>query len=230
MAALIAAQGEQHAVPAAVACRALGVSRSWSCKWSGRGLPPRAERRERLKAEIARLFGAYQGKHGSPVITADLQDAGWAVSKNTVAGLMAEMGLAARKKKRRRGTTRPGKGRWRAPDLIGRDFAAGKVNCKWYGDGTEIVTGEGRLFLDSVLDGCSRRVLGHALGGHHDAGLARGALAMAVAGRGGREQVTGVIFHTDCGSEYTAAPSARRANGWASGSRWAGPGRRWITR
>jgi transposase InsO family protein len=210
VAALIAAQREQHAVPAAVACRALGVSRSWYYKWSGRGLPPRAERRERLKAEIRRLFWLHGGKHGSPVITADLQDAGWAVSKNTVAGLMHEMGLAARKKKRRRGTTRPGKGRWRAPDLIGRDFAAGKVNCKWYGDGTEIVTGEGRLFLDSVLDGCSRRVLGHALGEHHDAGLARGALVMAVAARGGREQVTGVIFHTDCGSEYTAA-SFRKA-------------------
>jgi transposase InsO family protein len=206
VAALIAAQRGQHAVPAVVACRALGVSRSWYYKWSGRGLPPRAERRERLKAEIGRLFGAYQGRHGSPVITADLRDAGWAVSKNTVAGLMREMGLAARKNKRRRGTTRPGKGRWRAPDLIGRDFAAGKVNGKWYGDGTEIVTGEGRLFLDSVLDGCSRRVLGHALGEHHDAGLARGALAMAVAARGGRGQVTGVIFHTDCGSEYTAAP------------------------
>ena len=202
MAALIAAQREQHAVPAAVACRALGVSRSWYYKWSGRGLPPRAERRERLKAEIRRLFWLHGGRHGSPVITADLQDAGRAVSKNTVAGLMHEMGLAARKKKRRRGTTRPGKGRWRAPDLIGRDFAVGKVNCKWYGDGTEIVTAEGKLYLDSVLDMGSRRVLGHALGEHHDAALATAALLMAAAVRGGH--AAGVIFHSDRGSEYTA--------------------------
>ena len=228
MAALIAAQREQHAVPAAAACRALGVSRSWYYKWSGRGLPPRAERRERLKAEIRRLFWLHGGKHGSPVITADLQDAGWAVSKNTVAGLMREMGLAARKKKRRRGTTRPGKGRWRAPDLIGRDFAAGKVNCKWYGDGTEIVTGEGKLFLDSVLDGCSRRVLGHALGEHHDAGLARGALVMAVAARGGREQVTGVIFHTDY-AEVGVKPR-NRDNACAGRVRWRVPrlNARWV--
>jgi putative transposase len=166
VAALIAARREQRAVPAAVACRALGVSRSWYCKWSGRGLPPRAERRERLKAGIRRLFWLHGGRHGSPVITADLRDAGWAVSKNTVAGLMREMGLAARKEKRRGGTTRPGKGRRRAPDLIGRDFAAGKVDCGGYGDATEIVTGEGGLFPDSALDGCSRRVPGHALGEH----------------------------------------------------------------
>ena len=48
----------------------------------------------------------------------------------------------------------------------------------------------------------SRRILGFALGEHHDAQLAYGALAMAVAVRGG--QVPGVIFHTDQGSEYTA--------------------------
>jgi len=111
MAALIAAQRTGYQIPRAVSCRALGVSRSWHYKWSGRGLPPRAARRERLKAEIGRLFGAHEGKYGSPRITADLKDAGWAVSKNTVAALMREMGLAARRTKRRRATTRPGKGR-----------------------------------------------------------------------------------------------------------------------
>ena len=124
------------------------------------------------------------------------------MSGNTVAGLMAEMGLAARRKKKRRATTRPGKGRWRAPDLIRRDFPAGKINQKWYGDGTRIETGEGDLQLDSVLDMGSRRIVGFALGEHHDAELAYGALAMAVAVRGGH--VPGVIMHTDQGSEYTA--------------------------
>jgi len=108
---------------------------------------------------------------------------------------MAEMGLAARPKRRRRATTRPGKGRWRAPDLVKRDFPARGINRKWYGDGTEIPTGEGKLQLASVLDMGSRRIVGFALGEHHDAELAYGALAMAVAVRGG--QVPGVIFHTD---------------------------------
>ncbi len=204
MAVLVAAQRAEHGIPVAAACRAAGVSRSWFYKWSGRGLPPRAVRREQLKAEVRRLFEAHGGKRGSPVITADLKDAGRAVSKNTVAALMAEMGLAARPgRKGRRGTTRPGKGRWRAPDLVKRDFPAAAINQKWYGDGTDIDTDEGKLYLDSVLDGCSRRVLGFALGEHHDAELAYGALVMAVAVRGG--QVPGVVFHTDQGSEYTAA-------------------------
>ena len=202
MAAFIASQREVHGIPHAVSCRALRVSQSWFCKWKDGELPPRAARRERLKAEIARLFAARQGKDGSPRITAALRDAGWRVSENTVAALMREQGLAARRKKKRKASTRPGRGRWRAPDLVKRKFTADGINRRWYGDGTEIVTGEGKLHLDSVLDMGSRRILGFALGEHHDAALAYGALAMAVAVRGGA--VPGVVFHTDQGSEYTA--------------------------
>jgi transposase InsO family protein len=202
VAAFIASQREQHGIPQAVACRALEVSQSWYYKWASGPLPPRAARREELGAEVARLFRVHGGKWGSPRITADLRDAGWTVSKNTVAELLRELGLAARPKKRRKATTRPGSGRWRAPDLVGRDFTAARVNQKWFGDGTELVTGEGKLYLASVLDAASRRVLGFSLSEHHDAALAYGALAMAVAVRGG--QVPGVIFHTDQGSEYTA--------------------------
>jgi len=202
VAGFIAAQRADHGIPHAVSCRALGVSEGWFYKWKDGDRSPRRARRERLKAEIGRLFAGHQGKRGSPMITADLHDAGWRVSKNTVAAVMAEMGLAARPKKRRKGTTRPGKGRWRAPDLVKRDFSAQDINRKWYGDGTDIDTGEGKLYLDSVLDVGSRRVLGFALGEHHDAELAYGALAMAVAVRGG--QVPGVIMHTDQGGEYTA--------------------------
>lgn len=202
MAGFIAAQRDQHGVPAAVACRALGVSRSWFYRWAGGWLAPRAARRERLKAEVRRLFAAHEGKYGSPRITAGLREAGWTVSKNTVAAVMRELGLAARRKKKRRSSTRPGKGRWRAPDLVKRDFPAQEINVKWYGDGTGICTGEGKLYLASVLDVASRRVLGFALGEHHDAELAYGALAMAVAVRGGA--VPGVVMHTDQGSEYTA--------------------------
>ena len=202
MAALIAAQRDEHGIPAALACRALGVSRSWFYDHEDAALPPRAARRERLKAEVRRLFAAHRGTYGSPRITADLREAGWTVSENTVAAVMAGLGLAARPKKKRKATTRPGKGRWRAPDLVKRDFPAAEVNVKWYGDGTEICTDEGKLHLASVLDIGSRRVLGFALSEHHDAALAYGALAMAVAVRGG--SVPGVIMHTDQGSEYTA--------------------------
>jgi transposase InsO family protein len=85
---------------------------------------------------------------------------------------------------------------------VRRDFRAERINRKWFGDGTEIDTGEGKLHLASVLDIGSRRVVGFALSEHHDAELAYAALAMAVAVRGGN--VAGVIMHTDGGSEYTA--------------------------
>jgi len=202
VAALIAAQRDEHRIPQAVSCRALGVSQSWFCQWKAARPGPQRQRRDRLKAGVARLFALHGGKYGSPRITADLREAGWRVSENTVAGLMRDQGLAARRKKKRRATTRPGRGRWRAPDLVNRDFGALALNRRWFGDGTLISTGEGRLHLVSVLDVASRRVLGFALGERHDAALAYGALAMAIAVRGG--QVPGVVFHTDQGSEYTA--------------------------
>ncbi len=208
MAAFIASQREQHGVPYATACRALSVSQAWFYKWRSGDPSPQHARRERLKIEIGRLFAKHRGRYGSPRITADLRDEGWRVSENTVAKLRAELGLAARRRRRRKQTTRQGRGKWRAPDLIGRDFATDRLNHKWYGDGTEVPTEEGKLYLDSVLDMGSRRIVGFAIGEHHDADLATAALRMAVAVRGGKDTLgregCEVIMHTDQGSEYTA--------------------------
>jgi putative transposase len=204
VAEFIVAQRVEHQVPYATSCRALSVSQAWFYKWRDGDPSPQHARREQLRIEIRRLFAAHRGTYGSPRITADLRDLGWRVSENTVAKLMAELGLRARRKRRRRQTTRQGRGRWRAPDLIKRDFATERLNHKWYGDGTEIPTDEGKLYLDSVLDMGSRRIAGFATGEHHDADLAQAALQMAVAIRGGKATVAGVIMHTDQGSEYTA--------------------------
>jgi hypothetical protein len=209
VAGFVAAQRAQHQVPHATACRALGVSRAWFYKWRDGDASARHARRRQLAVEVARVFAAHCGRYGSPRITAELREAGWRVSVNTVAALMAEQGLVARPRRRRRGSTRPGRGRWRAPDLVRRDFAAAGLNQKWYGDGTEISTGEGRLFLDSVLDMGSRRIVGFALGEHHDTVLAYRSLVMAVAVRGGRDAVAGVILHTDQGSEGEIKRSSR---------------------
>ena len=81
----------------------------WACPGPGSistkpaWLPPRAARRAALAAEVRRLFKAHRGTYGSPRITADLREAGWRVSENTVAAVMREQGLAARRKRRRRG-------------------------------------------------------------------------------------------------------------------------------
>ena len=76
--------------------------------------------------------------------------------------------------------------------LVKRDFPAEKINTKWYGDGTEIKTGQGKLYLASVLDMARGRELGFAVDEHQDAAVAYGALTIPVAVRGG--QVPGVIF------------------------------------
>jgi transposase InsO family protein len=132
----------------------------------------------------------------------DLIEDGWKVSVNTVAESMARQGLQGRTPKRkRRSLTRPDKAAAPIADLIGRDFNAEAINHKWCGDLTEIPTDEGKLYLATVEDLASRRLPGFAMGEHHDAALARAALCMAAAVRGGN--IPGVIFHTDKGGEYT---------------------------
>ena len=199
MAAHIAAQRELHGVPYATSCRALGVSPAWFYKWRDGDVSVRRARRRALAELVGTLFGKHRGTYGSPRITDDLRELGWRVSAKTVAAVMAEAGLVARPRRRRKNTTRPGRGRWRAPDLVRRTFHAAMLNQRWFGDGTDIDTAEGTLHLSSVLDIRSRRLLGFCLSEHHDAEWSYGALVMAVAVRGG--QPTGVILHTDGGSE-----------------------------
>jgi transposase InsO family protein len=89
---------------------------------------------------------------------------------------------------------------------VRRKFTAVAPNVLWCGDLTEVDTGEGKLYLATVLDLFSRRLLGYAMSEHHDAALARASLQMAVANRG---DVDGVIFHSDRGGEYTGALYAK---------------------
>jgi transposase InsO family protein len=202
LAALIAAQRADHGVPCAVSCRALGVSQAWFFKWRKGDRSPRRKRRAALAATIAYLFAKHKGTYGSPRITAELRALRWRVSENTVATLMAEQGLVARRKRRRRGTTKPDKSARKAPDGLRRDFTPPSApDVRWCGDLTEIPTDEGKLQLAAVLDLHSRRCVGFAMGIHHDAELARAALCVAIAIRGGA--VAGVLFHTDQGGEYT---------------------------
>jgi len=187
-----------------VSCRALGVSPGWFFKWRRGDASLRRKRRAALAALIRYLFDKHHGSYGSPRITADLQDLGWRVSKNTVAALMREQQLVARPKRRRRSLTKADRSARKAPDALGRDFTAPpRPNLRWCGDLTEIPTDEGRFYLAVVLDLHSRRCVGFAMDAHHDAKLARAALCMAIAIRGGA--VGGVIFHTDQGGEYTGA-------------------------
>lgn len=215
VASFIAAQRTDHAVPHAVSCRALDVPESTFYKWRDREPTAREARRAELDAAVRASFedsGGTPGTYGSPRVWEDLIDAGWRVSKKTVAASMARQGLQGRSPKRkRRSLTRPDKAAAPIPDLVARDFSAATVDQRWCGDLTEIPTEEGKLYLATVLDLASRRLPGFALGEHHDAPLARAALCMAAAVRGGN--VAGVVFHSDKGGEYTGDVFAQACAG-----------------
>lgn len=217
VARFIADQRTKYRVPHAFTCALLGLSVSWFYKWIARagntdGLHTDTDRRRaRLDAAVAEAFQLARGLHGSPRLVADLRDLGWVVSEKSVADSMRRQGLVARRIKRRNGLTKQDKTAPKFPDLVKRDFTAAAPNLKWVGDMTEIPTECGqKLYLATVIDLYSRRLLGAAMGLHPDAELACAAITMAVAVRGGRqaiwreEESDRVIFHTDRGSTYTA--------------------------
>jgi len=153
LAGLIAAQRVEHGIPHAVSCRALGVSQAWFYKWARGDVSLRRVRRTALAAQVEYLFTLHHRSYGSPRITADLRAAGWRVSPNTVAALMAEHGLVARPKRRRRSTTRSNRSARKAPDALRRDFTAETPDTKWCGD---LVRHEA-LFDRVVMEGHHRR-------------------------------------------------------------------------
>jgi putative transposase len=217
VARFIADQRAKYRVPHTVTCVLLGVSLSWFYKWINRagnldGVHTDTDRRRaEVDVAVAEAFEKARGLHGSPRLVADLREVGWQVSEKTVADSMRRQGLVARRIKRRNGLTKQDKTAPKFPDLVKRNFTAAVPNQKWVGDMTEIPTESGqKLYLATVIDLYSRRLLGAAMGLHADAELACAAINMAVVARGGRqaiwceEESERVIFHTDRGSTYTA--------------------------
>jgi len=219
VARFIANQRTSYRVPHTVVCALLGVSLAWFYKWLARaqglgavsGLhTERDRRRDRIDRAVAVAFTRARGLHGSPRLHVDLREDGWIVSEKTVADSMRRQGLVARRIKRRNGLTKQDKTAPKFPDLLRRDFTAERPNAKWVGDMTEIPTAAGKLYLATVIDLFSRRLLGAATSLHPDADLACAAIKMAVAMRGGRsaiwrqDEAERVVFHTDRGSTYTA--------------------------
>ncbi len=223
VARFIADQRTNYRVPHTVVCALLGVSLAWFYKWLARATGPSAasglhtdrdRHRKVVDEAVKAAFVKAKGLHGSPRLVHDLRDEGWGLNEKTVARSMRRQGLIARRIKRRNGLTKQDKTAPKFPDLLRRDFTAQRPNARWVGDMTEIPTGpDGRgpkLYLATVIDLYSRRLLGAATGLHPDAELACAAIKMAVAARGGKhaiwheDEAERVIFHTDRGSTYTA--------------------------
>lgn len=204
VARFIADQRTLYRVPVAFCCALLGVSVSWFYAWRNKQPTKTQKRRATVDAAVAKEFTSHRGLHGSPRLVVDLREKGWTVSEKTVADSMRRQGLVARIIKRRNGLTKQDKTKAKFPDLIRRDFTAAVINTRWVGDITEIPTAAGKLYLATVIDLYSRRLLGAATSRHPDADLACAAIEMAIAVRGGVDAIRGVVFHTDRGSTYTA--------------------------
>ncbi|MBB3730346.1 IS3 family transposase [Nonomuraea dietziae] len=186
------------------ACELLGVSRTaFYARRSGvPGL--RAVRDAELAARITEVPARSRGSYGAPRVHAQLQRDGQRCGRRRVARLMRVLGLAGRYQGRRQQTTIPDPSAGARPDLIVRDFApdAAGLDTRWCGDITYIATGEGWLYLATVIDIASRRVVGWATADHLRTDLVAEALRQACA----RRRPTGsVIFHSDRGCQYTSA-------------------------
>ena len=184
-------------------CRIAQVSRTAYYEWQERQPSQRELDDAALTATIRAIHAASSGQYGSPRVLAELQAQGHDVGRKRVARLMKAAGLRGRRPPRWVRTTTPEPTPPAIPDLVHGEFEAPAPDVLWVGDITYIRTWEGWLYLATVIDVFSRRVIGFSLADHMRASLVCDALKTAVATRGGN--VDGVIFHSDRGSQYSSA-------------------------
>lgn len=181
-------------------CAVLGVSRSGYYAWRRRGPSARKMANQELLQVIRRIHQESRQTYGSPRIYQELRAAGIACSENRVARLMQEAGLYAKQRRRFRRTTQRNKAHRVAPNLLRRGWQPQSPDQVWVADITYIATDEGWLYLASIMDRFSRRIVGWALQERLTATLTRQALRMALAQR---QPAPGLIHHSDRGSQYT---------------------------
>ena len=184
-------------------CQVLEVNRSSYYKWCT-AAPARAARERADAAGAARIrevHADFDGAYGAPRITAELREADEApVNHKRVARVMRKFRIVGTHLRRRVRTTVPEPSATPVPDLFGRDFTAPAPNTKYMGDITYLPVGDGQfLYLATVLDCFSRRVVGWSIADHMRTSLVADALKMAAATRG---SLVGAVFHSDHGAQY----------------------------
>lgn len=191
---------------AAVVCRVLGVSASGYHAWRRRPPSRRATEDAELTARIKAIHEMSDGTYGAPRIRAELADVdGRKIAIRRIARLMREAGIAG-VSRRRFCVTTTRDGSPAKPDLVERKFEANGPNKLWVADITYIPTWAGFLFLAVVIDVWSRRVVGWSMANHLKTDLVLAALDTAVAQR----QPSGVIHHSDHGTQYTSVAFGQR--------------------
>jgi putative transposase len=189
--------------PITMAVKAAKVSRQAFWDWRAKKAagPTETELAEVDLVELMReIHDEMNGTYGEPRMTAELARRGRPVNHKRVRRLMAVHGLVGVHKPAKVRTTIPAEDNPPMPDLIGRRFTPAAPDVAWVGDITYIRTGEGWLYLASVIDLGSRRLLGYSMADHMRTELVADALRMAVATRGGA--TVGIIFHGDRGCQY----------------------------
>lgn len=194
---------ERAQYPTNLLCSLLGVSRSGFYAWRRRPRSARAIADDILAEQIRTFHKASRRTYGTPRIHADLVDADVRVGRKRVARLMAREGLeGVHRRGWRVGGTRRDPDARPAPDLLDRQFVADGPDQKWVADVTYVPTVQGWLYLATVLDVYSRRIVGWSMDSQRKTQLVVDAMQMAVTNRSGR--VAGVIHHSDQGGEYTS--------------------------
>jgi putative transposase len=188
--------------PVRMMCRLLNVSSSGFYDWLGRGPSAREVANVALTATIRSIHKDSNDVYGSPRVHAELVAVhGMAVSPKRVAALMAAADLVGVHRRKRRGLTKQDKKAPPAPDLVGRKFTAVMPGIKMVGDITCLPTRQGWLYLASVIDLCTRKLVGYAMAEHMRAELVVNAITMAATHS---QLAGGAIFHSDRGSQYTS--------------------------
>jgi len=183
-------------------CKVLGVRRSGYYAWKRRPLSQRDQDDLALLLNVKDAFDKNRKVYGSRRIRHYLQRNGTACSRYRVAKLMRKGQLIARRTPKRHPiTTQQQVGNRTAPNVLNQDFRAAQPNAKWVSDITYIATAEGWLYLASILDLYSRRVVGWAIDEMMDVSLVEKAWQMAI---GNRRPAPDLLHHSDRGSQYTA--------------------------
>lgn len=186
-------------------CRWLGVSKSGFYEWRSRPDSATAERRRKLAVIIKRIFDDSDGTYGYRRIAHQLLRQGTVAGPELVRRLMRQLGLVAcQPRPWRPSTTQQGQA-GPIPDLVNRDFSAEVPGAKMVGDITYIPTWEGWVYLASVIDCATRRVIGWAMDDNYQTPLITKAIRMAARNLSLPE---GAIFHSDRGSNYTSGEFA----------------------
>ena len=189
-------------------CAALRVTRSGYHAWSRRAPSRRAQGDAELLALIRQARAASHETYGSPRVTRWVRERGRRCGRRRIARLMRGAGLSARPRRRFRvSLTDSDHDLPIAPNRLRAQPAPTRPDAVWVADLTYVDTAEGWLYVAGVLDRCSRRCVGWAMGDSLATALPLAALDMALTHR---QPPTGLVHHSDRGVQYASEAYRRR--------------------